>query len=460
MTNAVRINRFSRIPVLACLTLVLVLLFVPAAAMGQAFVQSTSTTTSLTLAYPNPEAAGDLNVVVVGWGDTTSSVASVTDTAGNNYLTAVGTFSTGTGSNAVSQEIFYAINTKAGANSVTVGFNGNASAPDIRIAEYSGISATFPLASGGGNVGSAGSSGNASSGSITTPANSLVVGAGTTSGAFSSSASDLSNVLVSLDGNLLGDTVTGAGSKAVTDTVSGSWVLEAAAFGAAPTNLPAPTVVAGAVVPNSGPDTGGTAVVITGTHFAQGAIVSFGNISGVNCAVVTSTTIDCLTPVHNSGAVDVTVTNVDGQTAVSTSAGGGGFDFTLQQPSVGSIAPTSGSTNGGTAVTVAGGNFVSGATVYFNEQQYEAQGLPAVPAGTIVVTNGGAGLTANTPALSAGSADLTVRNPDGGSTTATGIFTYTAGTGGINYVQRADAATGSSAQNVPAPMLTRKPKAI
>ena len=91
-------------------------------------------------------------------------------------------------------------------------------------------------------------------------------------------------------------------------------------FGAAPTNLPAPTIATtGGVVPNSGPDTGGTAVVITGTHFAEGATVSFGSTSGVNCAVASTTTINCLTPAHNSGVVNVTVTNVDGQSAVSTS---------------------------------------------------------------------------------------------------------------------------------------------
>ena len=65
---------------------------------------------------PGRRTADDLNVVVIGWGGV-ASVTGVADTAGNTYLPAGGTFGTSSGVNSAvfSQEIFYAINTKAGA---------------------------------------------------------------------------------------------------------------------------------------------------------------------------------------------------------------------------------------------------------------------------------------------------------------------------------------------------------
>src|SRR4029077_3685967 len=58
------------------------LLLLPAFAVGQTFVQVNSNPTaqnaaSVTVSYATPETAGHLNVVVVGWTDTTSSVTSV-----------------------------------------------------------------------------------------------------------------------------------------------------------------------------------------------------------------------------------------------------------------------------------------------------------------------------------------------------------------------------------------------
>jgi len=90
-------------------------------------------------------AAGDLNIVVVGWQDTTALVQSVKDSAGNTYLMAVGPttqVSNGT------QAIYYAKNiltAAAEANTVTVTFSASATTPDLRIAEYSGMDTTNPL---------------------------------------------------------------------------------------------------------------------------------------------------------------------------------------------------------------------------------------------------------------------------------------------------------------------------
>ena len=73
------------------------------------------------------QTAGNLNVVSVMWGDTTSSVSSVTDSKGNSYALALGP-SPVTGS---SSTIYYAKNIAAGSNTVTVNFNPSAAFPNV-----------------------------------------------------------------------------------------------------------------------------------------------------------------------------------------------------------------------------------------------------------------------------------------------------------------------------------------
>jgi hypothetical protein len=47
------------------------------------------------VAYTSVQAAGDLNVVIVGWNNSTSTVKSVADTAGNSYSVAIGPTASG-----------------------------------------------------------------------------------------------------------------------------------------------------------------------------------------------------------------------------------------------------------------------------------------------------------------------------------------------------------------------------
>ena len=110
---------------------------------GNYSTPATSQTAPVT--YVAAQVAGDLNLVVVGWRDTTATVKSVTDTAGNTYSLAVGpTTQTSNGT----QSIYYAKNIKAataGGNTVTIAFSAAATTPDIRIAEYSGLDPSNPL---------------------------------------------------------------------------------------------------------------------------------------------------------------------------------------------------------------------------------------------------------------------------------------------------------------------------
>src|SRR4029077_16855594 len=126
------------------------------------FVQGQSatphpTSSSVAVTYLASQTAGNLNVVEVGWNDTTSSVSTVTDNKGNSYLLAVGP-TRGTG---LSQSIYYAKNIVGGANTVTVTFNKAAAVVDVRALEYGGLDTVSPLdvTAGAAGTGTTGNSG-------------------------------------------------------------------------------------------------------------------------------------------------------------------------------------------------------------------------------------------------------------------------------------------------------------
>ncbi|MBI3173792.1 MAG: IPT/TIG domain-containing protein [Chloroflexi bacterium] len=73
--------------------------------------------------------------------------------------------------------------------------------------------------------------------------------------------------------------------------------------------------------PTSGPTSGGTTVVITGTGFTGATGFTFGG-TNASCAVNSDTQITCTTPAHTAGPVDVVVT-VPGGSATSV----GGFTY-------------------------------------------------------------------------------------------------------------------------------------
>ena len=169
------------------------------------------------------------------------------------------------------------------------------------------------------------------------------------------------------------------------------------------------------VSPASGPADGGTAVTISGTGFAAGATVTFGG-TAASATVVGSTTINAVAPAHASGAVNIVVTNPDGQSSTLTN----GFVYALAAPpDVTGITPNSGPTAGGTSVTISGSAFVSGATVRIG-------GVLATNVSFVNSTS----ITATTPAHAAGAVDVLVTNPDAQSDTLTNGFTYNAPPGG------------------------------
>ncbi|MGB2592762.1 MAG: hypothetical protein WA853_04415, partial [Candidatus Acidiferrum sp.] len=162
----------------------------------------------------------------IGWNDSTATISSVTDTAGNTYILAVGpTVQTGL----ATQAIYYAKSIAAvSTNTVTVNFSGTANSPDLRILEYANADPTNPVEVA---AGASGTSATSSVSLTTASAGDLIFAADlvqtTTTGA---GAGFTSRVITSPDGDIAEDAVVGtAGLYTATAPVSpaGGWIMQA-----------------------------------------------------------------------------------------------------------------------------------------------------------------------------------------------------------------------------------------
>ena len=194
-----------------------------------AYATPQSPTSSVPVTFIGGQTFGNLNVVAVGWSDSTSTINSVTDSAGNVYTLAVGP----TRGTAMSQAIYYSPNIAfalAGKNTVTVQFSGAVPFPDVRILEYNGLATSSPVditaaASGAGTTADSGSA-------TTTNANDLIFGAALVSTTSGVGAGFTSRVVTAPDGDIAEDKVVSAvGSYNATATLSsGNWVMQMVAF--------------------------------------------------------------------------------------------------------------------------------------------------------------------------------------------------------------------------------------
>jgi hypothetical protein len=194
----------------------------------------------VTVPYLTPQNAGDLNIVIVGWNDSTAHVASVIDSTGNTYQLAVGpTLLT----DSLSQAIYYAKDIAAAdRNTVVVTFDSPALYPDVRVAEYSGLDRSNPLDV---VVASTGTGNSSNSGSVTpTNANDLLIGANTVRTLTFGTDPDFAvRLLTNPDGDILEDrlvTTTAPYSASAPLTGSGGWVMQMIALRAL-NSSPAPT---------------------------------------------------------------------------------------------------------------------------------------------------------------------------------------------------------------------------
>ncbi|MGA5707923.1 IPT/TIG domain-containing protein [Streptomyces cellulosae] len=162
------------------------------------------------------------------------------------------------------------------------------------------------------------------------------------------------------------------------------------------------------VSPSQGPTAGGTTVTLTGTNFTGATAVRFDGVNAPSFTVNSATQITAVTPAHPAGAAPVTVTTPGG---TSNAGDPNAYFFYSATPTVGSIAPVSGTTAGGTTVTLTGTNFTGATAVRFD-------GVNA-PSFTV---NSATQITAVTPAHPAGAAPVTVTTPGGTSSPSSYVY--------------------------------------
>ncbi|HLH31739.1 MAG TPA: IPT/TIG domain-containing protein, partial [Terriglobia bacterium] len=128
-------------------------------------------------------------------------------------------------------------------------------------------------------------------------------------------------------------------------------------------------------------------------------------------------------PITVSGSAGLGPQNIAVTASGSTSVLSGAVVVVNPQPSNIGVAPTSGTIDGGTGVSITGQNFRSGAQVYFG----------GLPASNVQVVNS-TSIQATAPANAAGAENVVVVNVDGTWGVQTNAFTYTAQPPQVNNI--------------------------
>lgn len=171
----------------------------------------------------------------------------------------------------------------------------------------------------------------------------------------------------------------------------------------------APTITQ--VSPNLGPISGGTTMALLGTNFSPTTTVTIGGILASNLNVSSSNSLTVTVPPYVSGALSKDIVLNNGVASITIS---NGFTYEAQAPTLSAVSPSSGSTDGGTLLTLTGTGFTPTTTVLIDGQS----------ASNITVINPSS-LTAITPAHATGVVDISVNNGVG-TAVLSGSFTYTA----------------------------------
>lgn len=162
------------------------------------------------------------------------------------------------------------------------------------------------------------------------------------------------------------------------------------------------------VSPKIGPITGGTDIVISGTFFAPGAVVTIDDKQALGVSVTPPNKITAKTPPGDStGWKTVKVINPDGQEAILQN----GFAY---KPTIDSITPNIGSAEGGLSITIKGSGFAPGAKVFIGPD--ETTNVVVQDSNTITCKTG--------KGTNSGPNDVKVKNQDGMEETKASAFTY------------------------------------
>ena len=173
----------------------------------------------------------------------------------------------------------------------------------------------------------------------------------------------------------------------------------------------APTITSLSV--STGSTAGGTSVTITGTNFTAATQVLFGGIPAASYVVNSATSITAISPAQAAGVMDIKVATFSGDSASGSSDL---FTYTTASaPTVSSLSVGTGTTAGGTAVTITGTNLSDAVSVLFG----------SVPASSFTVVNSTT-VTAVAPPQAAGTVDCTITTNAGTSATSSADhFVYT-----------------------------------
>ena len=167
------------------------------------------------------------------------------------------------------------------------------------------------------------------------------------------------------------------------------------------------------VSPNQGTVGGGQTITITGSNLADTTGVTFGGVPATG-VTATSTSITLTTPARSAGLTNVAVTNASGTTTSSNA-----FRY-FDVPIASSMTASSGSTAGGTSVTIQG-TFLAPSDVQDSQWISVTFGGSAATVWLVSQTS----VVVTTPARAAGTFDVVVTTP-GGSSTLANAFTFVA----------------------------------
>jgi uncharacterized protein YegL len=182
-----------------------------------------------------------------------------------------------------------------------------------------------------------------------------------------------------------------------------------------PPLLPAPQLTS--ITPNSGLIKGGELIILEGNNFTNDMKISFGNVETVVNYFYSPTKVRVKVPATLvAGAVDVSVTLPDSQTANLFN----GYTYLElpppPAPEIIKVSPNSGNLSGGELVYIDGKNFVNGVKVYFGEKEATMSTFYSDLRFRVVAPE----------SLDAGVVDVKIVNPDGQATVLTGGYTYLA----------------------------------
>ena len=176
-----------------------------------------------------------------------------------------------------------------------------------------------------------------------------------------------------------------------------------------------PTVYA--ISPASGTTAGGVTITIVGTGFTGARGVTIGGATATGITVTNDAEITAITPANAVGSANVLILTPNG-TATGT------YTYVTQTPIVTAISTSSGTTLGGTVVTITGSGFTDLTNVMFGTS-----------AATSYTFYSDSSISATSPNEAIGTVDITVVTPSGTSAVSTADeFTYTAATTSVPTV--------------------------